>query len=248
MPWIKLTDDWSEDPRIVEAGDDGGWLWVLAVSWSARNLTDGHIPARQLLRLSTLPDVVAVAERLVSIELFEASPKGGWQVANYHRYQPTRSDVMAQREQAADRQRRRRTGSVTRDIGVTSGERGEVVTREFSTPTPIPTPTPKSSSSPELSTAVSAVLDAIADQRTTAAKTAGRIKTSAKGFRDRTRANLPSEDGLVEKAERVVDTYDAPTAVLAELVEGSRDGRYVKRRNGSDVAAGVVAGSEAVGA
>jgi hypothetical protein len=56
MPWVKLTDDWYDDPKIAALDDHGIALWVIGITWCARNLTDGHIPAGAVRRLVADPD------------------------------------------------------------------------------------------------------------------------------------------------------------------------------------------------
>ena len=96
MPWVKLSDDWYDDPDIIRAGADGGWLWVVALSWSARNLTDGRVPATLLTRLVDLPDVPALVDRLVGLGLVEVKGEDVV-VANYHKYQPSPAPESATR-------------------------------------------------------------------------------------------------------------------------------------------------------
>jgi len=112
VPWVKLTDDWYDDPKVAAAGALGLAMWVVGLSWCARNLTDGNIPRSQARKLIDLDEVTIgsenvraddVASRLVSLGLWRNSPDG-YAVENYHRYQPARDKVLADRE--LDRQRK----------------------------------------------------------------------------------------------------------------------------------------------
>lgn len=213
MPWVKLSDDWYDDPKVIEAGDDGGWLWVVALSWSARNLTDGVIPKRQLPRLTTLPKPEALAARLVEIGLFSVVD-GGWQIANYHDYQPTRDSVLAKRKADADR---KATGKAKDSVRNPRG-----IQTESARPGPVPVPV---EDHPHDSP-VDNVLAAIVEMRMKEATKAGKVKhpTAYK------RTVVADVEALRPEAEAAVAAFDALPYVIAEYVEGRRDARWMPRR------------------
>lgn len=244
MPWVKLTDNWYDDPAIVEAGDDGGWLWVTALSWSARNLTDGHVPSRQLSRLTTLTDPPTVAARLVDLGLFEVdAERGGWIVANYHRYQPTAAEVLAKREAEADRKRVRRVSDRNPSGQVAESDRNPSDVRPVSEspgpgPGPVPVGKPPSSSVTESGwyadatederAQVSAVLDLVADARLALAQSSAKPPVRASAWRSRCRANLDGEIG--SDALAAVRTWDEPAHAIAEHLQGKRGARAMQRK------------------
>ena len=115
MPWVKLTDDWYDDPKVINAGDSAAWLWVVGLSWCARNLTDGIIPANQIARLTTLEDPHSAAARAVEADLFR-QVDGGYEVVNYLRFQPPRAEVIAKREKEAERKRNGYRDQVGREV------------------------------------------------------------------------------------------------------------------------------------
>lgn len=52
MPWVRLDDHFDENPKIAQIGPFGIALWVTALAYCNRNLTDGFIPwsvARKLV-------------------------------------------------------------------------------------------------------------------------------------------------------------------------------------------------------
>lgn len=101
MPWVKLTDDWYDDPALVEAGPVPLMLWPLLITWSARNLTDGRIPIHQVRRLVDWTDLPITADQALAALVDTGrlqSVEGAVVITNYHRYQPTREQVVAQRE------------------------------------------------------------------------------------------------------------------------------------------------------
>lgn len=51
MTWIKLDDDFTENPKFLRAGPLAGYLHIAAIAWSRHNLTDGVVPRSQPGRL-----------------------------------------------------------------------------------------------------------------------------------------------------------------------------------------------------
>lgn len=44
MPWVKLDDQFPDHPKVAQAGDLGGWLWVCGLAYCRRQETEGRIP------------------------------------------------------------------------------------------------------------------------------------------------------------------------------------------------------------
>lgn len=167
MAWAKFDDVFPEHPKIVGLSDAAFRLQVEAVCYSNRHLTDGLVLAVVLPRISGVKHPVKVAGELVAAGLWETTAEGWW-IHDYLVYQPSRAKVLEEREQAAERQRRRRarhgvtappvTPEVTdmsqRDSHRTSG----VVTRPRPDPSR-PDPSTSSSSSTETPAALHVVGD-----------------------------------------------------------------------------------------
>jgi hypothetical protein len=109
VPWVKFTDDWYDDEDMADASPLAIAMWAVAITWSARNLTDGRIPRSQVRKFLDLEHEVLVgascraddvAAELVRLGKWTASDRG-FTICNYHRYQPTREQVVAQREARA---------------------------------------------------------------------------------------------------------------------------------------------------
>lgn len=120
MPWFKIDDGFWSHPKVLELSDAAIALWVRAGSYCAGHLTDGEV------KLSTLR--VLGADRDAATELVLAGlwdiVEERWYFHDWVDYQPTREQVLAEREAATERKRRSREksqGESRRDVGVTHG-------------------------------------------------------------------------------------------------------------------------------
>jgi hypothetical protein len=102
MTWFKVDDSFYDHPKVFDAPDCAVALWTRAGSWSARNLTDGFVPAGMPARLCDDPET-AVKE-LVRRGLW-ARTSGGYRFHNWAEFQPSREDVEAERKSARERMR-----------------------------------------------------------------------------------------------------------------------------------------------
>lgn len=108
MSWVKLDDQFPYHRKAIAAGLEGRALYVTALCYSAHQLTDGFIPDAVLSvlgALSGVPDVKQTASKLLDVCLWHACD-GGYQIHDYHDYNPTKDDVMTTREA------RREAGSI----------------------------------------------------------------------------------------------------------------------------------------
>lgn len=147
MTWIKLDDGVTEHRRFVGLTPNAWCLWLHGLCYCSRNLTDGHIPAAMVPRLTAMPQWRKALGELVDAELWLEQPDG-YQVDSYLEHQRSKAQVEADREAAAERQQRARDkrkasrDASRRDDSVSHG----VVTRlETETETDVtnpPTPLP----------------------------------------------------------------------------------------------------------
>ena len=156
--WTKLDDHFSENPKMVGVGPLGRDLYVRALCYASRNLTDGFIPRGIVSAL--LAEFVGIGVPLASIGKSAPASTGGtadaasidWQTVmvsaglwepasggfNIHdflEFNPTREAVLAERKKTAQRVstwRKRHAGN--------EGSNG--VTNGVSTPPPVPAPVP----------------------------------------------------------------------------------------------------------
>lgn len=138
---MRLDDQFTEHPKVVEAGPLAAWLYVCGLTYCARQLTDGFIPAAQLPRLTSGP-VGKLAARLVAVGLWEPAD-GGYRVHDYLDYQPSRDEVEEARQQvssarsAAGRLGGLRSGQVRRSK---TASKIETNAKQKGSPVPIPIP------------------------------------------------------------------------------------------------------------
>lgn len=112
MGWVRLDDNFADHPKVIALSDSAFRLYIEALCYSNRQLTDGFIPNAVYLKLSKDDE----ADYLIDAGLWEQvngnviSPEltTGYQIRSYTEYQPTREKVEEKREQAKERLRRYR--------------------------------------------------------------------------------------------------------------------------------------------
>lgn len=92
MTWFKIDDSFYDHPKVFDAPDCAVALWTRAGTWSARNRTDGVVPAGMPARFCDDPD--RAVKELVQRGLWSRT-RGGYQFHDWHDYQPTREEAIA---------------------------------------------------------------------------------------------------------------------------------------------------------
>lgn len=125
MPWVKIDDGFFDNATNRRLGAAGRDLFIAGLAYCAKGLTDGRIDKADVQLVLAL----AQARKATVAKLVES---GRWvehadhyEVAEYLAYQPSKAQVLAEREAAKERQRRRRHGVTP---GVTHAERSGEVT------------------------------------------------------------------------------------------------------------------------
>lgn len=134
MAWFKVDDGFANSRPILAIPrryrTQAAGLWVLAGTWSAKELTDGFIPDYLLDELASTP---AIAKWLVSAGLWRIVP-GGYQLIGWEKYQFTKEQVLARRKAEAEKKQRARDAArkaaeqrSNKDVpqGVPGGHSGE---------------------------------------------------------------------------------------------------------------------------
>lgn len=144
MTWFKVDDRFPEHPKLEAVLDEPRLyaevlaLWLSAGCYCARNLTDGRVPKSALRALVPFAAAKAAAA-LVDAGLWIDDGKA-YLFHDWTDYQPTREQVLREREAARERMRKARRSSPER-----SPEQGPVFARteperspEVREPRPVP--------------------------------------------------------------------------------------------------------------
>lgn len=104
IPWFKVDDGFHGHPKVVGLSPSAVGVWLLTGTWSAQYLTDGAVPRGIMTRLGGTD---ADAHELITAGLWDAADDG-FQFHEWAEYQPTKTEVEAERAAARDRMRERR--------------------------------------------------------------------------------------------------------------------------------------------
>jgi hypothetical protein len=118
LSWLKIDDGFHSHPKVLEAGNEAVGLWVRCGAYCAQHLTDGFVPRQIVLIYGS----VTLAEVLVEVRLW-VSVDGGWQMNDFLTYNRSRSQVLSDRKEGLERQRRSRE----RRKGVDEGEQVDAI-------------------------------------------------------------------------------------------------------------------------
>jgi hypothetical protein len=118
MPWVRFDDQFPIHRKVDGMSDAAYRLHTSAIFWSARNLTDGFVSREDLdgvtARVRTPARFAAECVRrgvwhlagqdCPSLKCPAPVDKPGWVIHDYWVYQPTKEQVVKEREAAAKRQ------------------------------------------------------------------------------------------------------------------------------------------------
>jgi len=141
MPWVKLDDGFPFHRKSILAGKDGRALYVTALCWTSGQLTDGFIDAAAIAMLAATSDVAnaeANAKQLVNVGLWEVVD-GGYQIHDYHDYNPPASKVKAIRRARSEAGRR---GGIASGSKRQANAQANASANSKRNPTPSPSPSP----------------------------------------------------------------------------------------------------------
>jgi len=146
MAWGKVDDNLTFHPKVLIAGNEAMGVWVRALAWAMQQLTDGFIPHDIVVAIKG----AKIAPLLVTGGLWH-EVEGGYQFNDWCEYQPTREQVLGDREAAKERMKkmREKKGS-SEDVRPNIQRTNTEVTAKFGTGSeevrlPRPDPTPSSS-------------------------------------------------------------------------------------------------------
>jgi len=149
MPWVRLDEEFARHPKVAAAGPLAIAMQVAGLCYCNQNLTDGFIPrsvARTLLDWQverpdgTIQELAVttgmcgddvtsdwVIELMLEAGLWDRVPRG-YQIHDYLDYQPSKVQVIADREQK--REAGRRGGLASRKAKQASAQAGAQASAE----------------------------------------------------------------------------------------------------------------------
>lgn len=143
MSWVNISDDFADHPKFIDLSNDALALWVRALAYTKRHLTDGFIPSGAVRRLANHPKPDRLAAELVRARLWD--PEGdAFRFHNYLRWNDSKADVerkIADAKARKERWRDKRTGeysqhSETQEERVPGRVRNDAATRSERPPKP----------------------------------------------------------------------------------------------------------------
>ena len=112
MSWVKLDDQARHHRKILAVGPTAAWLWACGLMYcNAQKARDGFIPNEAVQILYPIPTWKKEVPKLVAQGLWEPV-EGGYQVHDYHDYQPNSDAIsdLSEKRAAAGRAGGRRSG------------------------------------------------------------------------------------------------------------------------------------------
>jgi len=149
MPWVRIDDDFYNHPKVIKAGPLGIAMQVSALCYCNHYLTDGFVPISVIPGLLNLDGIgmrmwanetfgggedaawTMVVEDLINAGLWE-SCEDGYRIHDYLEYQPSKAQVLADREANAKRQE------------AWKSRKSNAVSNTVSNTAPVPNPVPLS--------------------------------------------------------------------------------------------------------
>jgi hypothetical protein len=133
MTWVKIDDSFPDHPKIKGLKDDEFRLYMTALCYSSRYLTDGVIPLNIVRTFIESRSKSSRISALVQANLWEIVADNVV-ILSYSEYQFTKERIETERKLAAERMNKSRV--LRRTNGATSGE----VHPPHTHPIPIPIP------------------------------------------------------------------------------------------------------------
>ena len=109
MAWAKLCDSALTHPKLWGLPDDAFAFWIRAILYASAHLTDGLLDDRAMRFLRPKKRVL---ELLIREQLLDKKPDGTIEIHDFLDYNPTRKQVLAERERARERMKRPKNASV----------------------------------------------------------------------------------------------------------------------------------------
>jgi len=158
MAWARIDDNMPDHPKLARLGllrPLAGWLHVCGICYATRYLTDGFIPAGQVVALTRFDhvgyetggvpgmfsvgedaDPLTLAEALVSVGMWHHA-RGGYLIHDFLDYNPARDVTLKRRAETAARVKEHRERKLA---NLQASRESNGVTNALVTASPTPTP------------------------------------------------------------------------------------------------------------
>lgn len=145
--WFKVDDSFYDHPKVFDAPDSAVALWIRAGSWSARNLTDGFVPANLPARLCDDPDTAI--RQLIDRGLWRRT-KGGYLFHEWAHYQPTADETRELKRKRTEAGKKGGQAKANKQTASKCQASANGVAKQNPAPYPYPIPYPDGSTDPSL--------------------------------------------------------------------------------------------------
>jgi hypothetical protein len=125
MPWGRLEDTLYDNDKLADVSDAAYRLYVQAISWCNRTMSDGHVPLSRPARLVSLRNPKKTIDELLTARLWhrasspcrkcvdererkkaDARPSSGYVIHDYFEFNKARWVIEAERAELRERGRR----------------------------------------------------------------------------------------------------------------------------------------------
>ncbi len=147
MAWVKLDDGFFTNPKVLGVSLAGKLYHLAALTYCARELTDGLVQPAALNLIGGMAGTSApnrLVDELVVARLWFCT-EGGFQINDYLTYNPSRESVL--KERAAARERMAKHGRTSGEVRANNSRTSEEL-HEPRTPSPLTTSSNEDSVSP----------------------------------------------------------------------------------------------------
>lgn len=107
--WVKFDDSMPDDPDVDRLTHGAFRLYVAAICYAQKHLTDGFVDADRVTRLMRQYRPTYLTE-LVTVGLFSDSLPDGYTIRNFTKWNKTRAHWKREKEKAAQRKAKWKEG------------------------------------------------------------------------------------------------------------------------------------------
>lgn len=222
MTYVKLDDKFMDHPKVVAAGPLAAFVFIAALCYSSRHLTDGAIHDNAVGLLSPVGNPRKKLESLALVGLVDKTPTG-WQIRDYSDWQRTRDQVESIKQSRAEAGKR--GGSTAKQTPSKEASKSEANEEAKGTPeSRVQSPESRTTTNSVVSPSVTRQTDdedsRIGEALALLAKAKAKGEIKPPTWHETVIANLRAEQGLHIKAAQILVKFDPPADVLAGALAG----------------------------